>query len=90
MLATVLVAELMRSRLGGGAPFEDVEDAAEGKNRFGGAQEGRSWSSLFRMDSEEKAGALAPLPKNAASASPSTVGVPGMELFGVEKGELAE
>lgn len=69
---------------------EDEEPAA-GKNKFGGAQEGKSCSSPDpRIDREEKAGILLPLPKNPVSLSESNLGVPGKELPGVENGELAE
>jgi hypothetical protein len=91
---TALLMELILSRLAAGAftPNEaDEEPPAAGKKRLGGAQEGRSWSSPApRIDNEEKAGTLLPLPKKAVSPSVSSFGVPGSELPGVEKGELAE
>lgn len=70
----------------------ELLDPAAGKNRFGGAQEGKSCSSpdAPRRDREEKAGAAEPLPKNAESTSVSIVGVPGTEFPGVVKGEFAE
>lgn len=70
----------------------ELWDPAAGKNRLGGAHDGRSCSSLDvpRSDRDENAGAAEPLPKNAESTSLSIVGVPGIELLGVVKGEFAE
>lgn len=60
-----------------------------GKKRFGGAQAGR-WSSLFDCLRERAENADKPLLPAKANSSSSPTGVPGMELPGVEKGELAE
>lgn len=64
-------------------------DPGEGKKRLGGAQAGK-WSSTLdgRKDSAENA--ERPLGPPKANSWSSLIGVPGMELPGVEKGEFAE
>ena len=91
-MVEALDTALVFSRLAGGCDEDaDDEDAVPeaGKKRFGGAHEGRWCSSalLDRIESAEKAAGLRPLVKKP-SFSESRQGVPGMELPGVEKGEL--
>lgn len=66
-----------------------LDEPGAGKKRLGGAHAGR-WSSLLDCLNDRAENAdRPPGPANAKSWS-SPTGVPGMELPGVEKGELAE